>query len=370
MKELNIGANLIKNRRRRGITQEALAEYMGVSKASVSKWETGATYPDITLLPRLATFFNISIDELIGYEPQMTKEDIRSLYRQICRDFSEKPFETVMGQCREITRKYFACTPLLFQIGALYVNHYMLADTPEKASAVLEEAAELFVRVREESREVTLQTLAVNMQALCMLQLGRNDEVLALLSSQAPITMSPEPLLASAFQRKGNLPEARRTLQAGIYQNVVALTNLLLPYMELCGDDEASFDESCKRIFAIAETFRLKDLHPSILVTAYLCIAQEFVKREKPTQALATLENYTNLVLSDIYPLRLHGDSFFNLLDEWIEENLALGSDSPRDEAVIKKSMLSAVADNPVFAPLAGYAEFQHIIHRLRKCVS
>ena len=68
MKELNIGRILIENRRKRGITQEDLAEYMGVSKASVSKWETATTYPDITLLPRLATFFNITIDELIGYE--------------------------------------------------------------------------------------------------------------------------------------------------------------------------------------------------------------------------------------------------------------------------------------------------------------
>ena len=81
MKELNIGRILTENRRRRGITQDELAEYMGVSKASVSKWETAATYPDITMLPRLATYFNISIDELIGYEPQMTREDIRSLYR-------------------------------------------------------------------------------------------------------------------------------------------------------------------------------------------------------------------------------------------------------------------------------------------------
>lgn len=41
----------------------------------------GMTYPDITLLPQLATYFNISIDELMRYEPQMTKEQIRSLYR-------------------------------------------------------------------------------------------------------------------------------------------------------------------------------------------------------------------------------------------------------------------------------------------------
>ena len=95
MKELNIGRILIENRHKRGITQEDLAEYMGVSKASVSKWETATTYPDITLLPRLASYFNISIDELIGYEPQMTRADIRRLYRQISRDFSAKPFEEV-----------------------------------------------------------------------------------------------------------------------------------------------------------------------------------------------------------------------------------------------------------------------------------
>lgn len=66
MKELNIGRSLLENRHKRGITQDELAEYIGVSKASVSKWETAATYPDITLLPRLAAFFNISIDELDG----------------------------------------------------------------------------------------------------------------------------------------------------------------------------------------------------------------------------------------------------------------------------------------------------------------
>ena len=76
MKEINLGHILIENRHRLGITQEDLAAYMGVSKAAVSKWETGTTYPDITLLPKLADYFNISIDKLMGYEPQMTREEI------------------------------------------------------------------------------------------------------------------------------------------------------------------------------------------------------------------------------------------------------------------------------------------------------
>ena len=63
------------------------------------------TYPDITLLPQLATYFNISIDELIGYEPQMTEEQIRVLYRKLAADFSTQPIEQVRKQCQEITKK-------------------------------------------------------------------------------------------------------------------------------------------------------------------------------------------------------------------------------------------------------------------------
>ena len=54
MKEIHLGRILSENRRRKGITQDELAEFMGVSKAAVSKWETESTYPDILLLPRLA----------------------------------------------------------------------------------------------------------------------------------------------------------------------------------------------------------------------------------------------------------------------------------------------------------------------------
>ena len=149
MKEVNLGSVIIANRRKHGITQDELAEYIGVSKASVSKWETGTTYPDITLLPRLAAFFDISIDELMDYKPQMEREEIRKLYRQLSHDFSEKPLEEVLVHCRELSKKYFSCPPLLFQIGSLYANHHMLAGNQEQSLRILNDAKALFIRVRE-----------------------------------------------------------------------------------------------------------------------------------------------------------------------------------------------------------------------------
>ncbi len=55
------------------------------------------SYPDTGILPLLASYFNISIDELICYTPQMEPEDNRDLYHRLAVAFSEKPFDEVMG---------------------------------------------------------------------------------------------------------------------------------------------------------------------------------------------------------------------------------------------------------------------------------
>ena len=67
MNILNFSENIIKLRHKKGITQEELADFVGVTKASVSKWETKQSLPDIMLLPRLAAYFDVTVDELLGY---------------------------------------------------------------------------------------------------------------------------------------------------------------------------------------------------------------------------------------------------------------------------------------------------------------
>ncbi len=56
-------------RKSKGIGQQELAEVLGVSFQSVSKWETGATMPDISLLPSIAEYFKVSVDEVLGLKP-------------------------------------------------------------------------------------------------------------------------------------------------------------------------------------------------------------------------------------------------------------------------------------------------------------
>lgn len=60
--KLSIGNKIKALRRERGITQEQLAESIGISFQAVSKWENDISLPDITLVPALASYFNISIE--------------------------------------------------------------------------------------------------------------------------------------------------------------------------------------------------------------------------------------------------------------------------------------------------------------------
>lgn len=65
---MELGENIKRLRRNMGITQEQLAGDLHVSHKTISKWENGTAFPDVMWLPELAAFFNVSIDELMGYQ--------------------------------------------------------------------------------------------------------------------------------------------------------------------------------------------------------------------------------------------------------------------------------------------------------------
>lgn len=71
---LYLSENLKKYRIMKNLTQEEVAEYLGITPQSVSKWERGECYPDITFLPALANIFETSVDLLIGMDVIRAKE--------------------------------------------------------------------------------------------------------------------------------------------------------------------------------------------------------------------------------------------------------------------------------------------------------
>ena len=81
--ELYISENIRKNRRESNLSQEVFAERMGVSFQTISKWERGECYPDIEMLPKIANFFGITIDALMGADLCQEKEYVEALQEEL-----------------------------------------------------------------------------------------------------------------------------------------------------------------------------------------------------------------------------------------------------------------------------------------------
>ena len=88
--KLYIGDTIKRLRQQNGLTQEKLAEKLGVSFQSVSRWEGGTSYPDIELIPEIADFFHVTTDELMGLEKTLMDKKLEEALKQIEGDISLK----------------------------------------------------------------------------------------------------------------------------------------------------------------------------------------------------------------------------------------------------------------------------------------
>ncbi len=81
------GENLKKLRKDKEMTQEALADFLGVSFQAVSKWERGETYPDIAMLPAISSFFDVTVDDLLGVDKVKREQKIEEYLDFYCKMF-------------------------------------------------------------------------------------------------------------------------------------------------------------------------------------------------------------------------------------------------------------------------------------------
>ncbi len=367
MENIHIARVIARERRKQGWMQSDMARFLGVSKAAVSKWETGQSYPDAALLPRLAALFSISLDELMDYRPVMPPEEIRTLYHRLAADFSARPFSEVMGECRLICKRYFSCFDLLYCMGILFLNHCGLAGDAAAASGIIEEARALAIRVKTRSDDPALVRQALHMEALCCMALGQPQEAVSLLEGIRAELTTPETLLALACRQTGDSARASQVLQISIYRHMLSLLESMTAYLEVSADSPAHFDETVKKAMILIAGFDLEHLHPGRLFNFYLSAAQGQMALGRRTEALEMLEKYAELAAGGIYPLKLHGDAYFDRMDQWLEEVSPLGNQAPRGEKNIREDMTKAVAEHPAFAAIRDEPRYQRLLRRLKE---
>lgn len=364
MKELKIGKILSKLRREKGVTQDEVAEYAGVSKASVSKWENDLSYPDITILPVLANYYHISIDELLGYQPQLEEKKIWEKYREFSRAFVDRPFSETMLQVREFIHRYDSCYPLLFAMAQLMLNNFMLAPSKEEQEQVLKEAENLCIRVRNECTEIQVKRDAQMLEGMLSLVQNKPEQVFSILGENLHPRMPTEPLLAGAYQMLGNKEKAMEIVQAVLYQELIEMVDMMGLYRQLA-DREEQKQEVGERMACLSESFELDHLLPHKMVIFYLQAAMYEAQKQNRENTLSQLKKMIHVILSEFQNFSIHGDSFFDRTEQWMAE-FALPGDLPRDRRLMKQEFMLALTANPVFDFIKEEPEFVRMVSRLR----
>lgn len=351
---------IITNRRKElQLTQEQVAQFIGVSRAAVSKWEQGQSYPDIVLLPKLAMYFDMTIDELLGYEPQLTNAAIERIYAELAKDFTEKTLDEVFAKIDQLVAEYYSCYPFLVKLAQLYVNHFQLS--PEAT----ERAIVLCQRVKEHAEDIQLINEATVLEAMCYLMQKKPEQVLALLGDNIPLQYGQEHLIVTAHNMLGHTKQAKMLMQVAYYQQFIHLMQSAIESLVLEADNPAYTEETVVRLEGLFDLYKVGDLHENTLLVFYLKSAMVYMMQGNAEAAKNMLAKYMHYAMQIEFPLRLSGDSYFYLLDAWLDSQGNIMKSLPRDERAVKREIVSSL-HNPIFVPLFEDPQLQALFETMK----
>ena len=133
--------NIRNIRKNRGMTQEQLAEAMGVSTACVSKWETAQSAPDVALLMELADFFEVSVDTLLGHEVSADRK--KAKLEEMEALAGEQRFDEAKALAQKLLRNY----PNDYDVVSKAADLYYRSDVTVDGSSDMEYSIELTKRL-------------------------------------------------------------------------------------------------------------------------------------------------------------------------------------------------------------------------------
>lgn len=363
MNTICLAENLTKLRRSRGVTQKEMADFIGVTKASVSKWENGLSMPDILLLPQIASYFGVTVDELLGYVPQLSKEQIRKIYYGLASDFANLPFEDVMAKSEALVKQYYSCYPFLNQMVILWMNHFVMAGSRERQTEILEKTEVLCDHILKHCRDMGISRDTVMLKAAIDLQRGFAQEVIQTvgdLQNPCRISSQGDSLLIQAYLMAGEREKADSFTQVSMFQHLLMLLGDVPLYLSIHAGEREICDETIRRTDAMIREYHLERIAPNAVGVYEYQAAAILCAFHQKEEALIRLKKYAETAA---YLLKteavLQADDYFYLLDEWISR-MELGTVMVRNKRMVLESVRQSL-DNPAFDDIRSEAQFVRI---------
>ena len=181
---MNIGSNIKKLRRKRDMTQEQLAECLGIAAASVSQWECGKTSPDISQLPVLAHIFEVTTDHLLGVDVDSKEKEIDRIVKEAYEHYKNNHAECAIPILEEGLRQYPTSHRLMCQLARVYQSCKRKDISDETCECYNKEIIRLCTKVRSESTDDQIRISATQILCYTYADLGMRNEIFEIVKSQ------------------------------------------------------------------------------------------------------------------------------------------------------------------------------------------
>ncbi len=200
---LNIGTSIRRLRQEKNVTQEDLANAIGVTAQAVSRWERAEGYPDITLMPKIARYFGVSLDAVYGLDAKREKQEIRGLISRVRGSFPDEDTETIL---REGLEKYPGSFALMAE----------LADDLTEKRRNPEEAVGLYEDVLERCTDQTVRNQAYTGICRAYEQMGRHKEAVRAAEKLPDLTQTSADLLSRILTGEQLADHVQRSLSSAV----------------------------------------------------------------------------------------------------------------------------------------------------------
>lgn len=276
---------IIKEKRQElGLTQEQIAEFLGVSTPAVNKWEKGNSYPDITLLPPLARLLKIDLNTLLSFNDNLTDQEIGLFANELYTRISHEGFEAGFEMGLDKVREYPTCDKLILTVATMMKGSLIMFQVKDK-TVYEEQINNMFEKLTQS------QDIEVRYQAISML-ISQHIENKDYNKAQHCINQLPN-MTYNKLQQQGNLylqmdelDKAAELFENKLISTSTELFTVLISLMEIALKE--SRVEDAKYFARVIE--RMNELFDLWDYNTHVAYFQLYIKLKDTENCLATLE--------------------------------------------------------------------------------
>ena len=214
---MQIGQVIRKYRKDKNMTQEEMANRLGVTAPAVNKWENEVSFPDITLLTPIARLLGITVDELLSFHKELTNDEIGDIIKELSAILKERTYEEVFQWAKEKLELYPNSEQLLWQV-ALVLDVNRLGREIEYGGKYDEMINQWYCRALE-SKDEKIRTRAADSLFGFYERKGqyeKAEEYLAYFSDQYPEKKRKQALI---YSKTGRRKEAYQVYEELLFSN-------------------------------------------------------------------------------------------------------------------------------------------------------